>query len=136
MTRVLFVDDVQSILNVAKIMLEREGLEVSTALSPRQALEIIDKERFDAIVSDFRMPGMDGVEFLKTIRERGDNTPFILFTGKGNEEVFIDAFQGGLNSYLPKAGNPESQFKDLSYLIKQNIQRRKSTDDGLQGSEM
>ena len=87
MTRILYVDDIRSILNVAKILLEREGLQVSTAISPKQAFEMMEKEKYDAIVSDYIMPGTNGVEFLKMIRKRGDMTPFILFTGRGREEV-------------------------------------------------
>lgn len=124
MIRVLFVDDVRGILNVAKILLAREGIETETAASGKEALERLEKGRFDAIVSDYLMPGMTGIDFLKTIRGKGDNTPFILFTGRGREEVVTEAFDSGTDFYLPKVGKPEAQFVDLSYLIKRAVQKR------------
>ncbi len=129
MTRVLFVDDVRSILNVAKILLEREGLDVSTAISPKEALEMMEREKFDAIISDYMMPVTNGVEFLKKIRQSGDDTPFILFTGRGKEEVVAEAFNNGTDFYLPKVGKPEAQFTDLTHLINRAIQMREIIND-------
>ncbi len=59
------------------------------------------------------MPGMDGIQLLKALRDSGDRTPFILFTGRGREEVAIEALNHGADFYLQKGGNVEVQFAEL-----------------------
>jgi len=59
------------------------------------------------------MPETNGIDFLKLIRSRDDPIPFILFTGRGREEVVIEALNSGADFYLQKGGDPSSQFKEL-----------------------
>ena len=125
MHQVLYVDDEPDLLDLGKIFLEMTGdLAVVTALSAGAALEIMKEHRFDAIVSDFQMPGMDGIVFLKKIRSGGDTTPFILFTGKGREEIVIEALNSGADFYLQKGGDPSAQFTELHHKILQAAQNR------------
>ena len=70
------------------------------------------------------MPEMDGIEFLKKVRNSGNKVPFILFTGRGHEEVVIQALNEGADFYLQKGGDPKPQFAELSHKIRQAIQRR------------
>ena len=60
------------------------------------------------------MPGMDGIGFLKRVRASGNTIPFILFTGRGREEVVIQALNEGANFYLQKGGDPDAQFAELN----------------------
>ena len=60
------------------------------------------------------MPDMNGIEFLKKVRASGNTIPFVLFTGRGREEVVIEALNEGANFYLQKGGEPKSQFAELS----------------------
>ena len=69
------------------------------------------------------MPHMDGIEFLKRIRATKGNLPFILFTGKGREEVVIEAINYGADFYLQKGGDPRSQFAELAHKIRQLVRR-------------
>ncbi|MFW5953474.1 MAG: response regulator, partial [Candidatus Natronoplasma sp.] len=120
--KVLHVDDEPALLDQAKIFLEKEEekLDVTTAQSPRKALELLEKEDFDVIVSDYQMPDMDGLEFLEEVREeRESDIPFIIFTGKGREEVAMEALNLGADRYLQKGGDPKAQFGVLADAIMQ-----------------
>ena len=119
---VLYVDDEPALLEIAPPFLERSGLlSVTTIDSAKKALELLKTRSFDAIVSDYQMPVMDGIEFLKKIRQQYADLPFILFTGKGREEVVVDAFNNGADAYLQKGGNPVAQFVELEQKIKINV---------------
>ncbi|MFW6196616.1 MAG: response regulator, partial [Thermoplasmatota archaeon] len=127
--RVLHVDDERAILDQAKIFLERgeKKLDVITALTPKKALELLKKENFDVIVSDYQMPDMDGLEFLKEVREkRESDIPFIIFTGKGREEVAMEALNLGADRYLQKGGDPKAQFGVLAQAIAQEARHYKT----------
>lgn len=127
MYSVLYVDDESALLEVVKFYIERtHEFQVSTATSAQEALEILTSAHYDAIISDYQMPGMDGIAFLKVLRSRGDQTPFIIFTGKGREEVVIEALNSGADFYLQKGGDPKAQFAELAHKLKRSIQDRVS----------
>jgi len=124
---VLYVDDEPALLELAPIYLKRSGLlSITTLDSAKKALEELKVHSFDAIVSDYQMPVMDGIEFLKEIRKQSDDIPFILFTGKGREEVVVEAFNSGADAYLQKGGNPVAQFFELEQKIRINVNHRRS----------
>ena len=91
---VLLVDEDTEVLELTKTFLEREDeeLSVETETSAPDALDRLESEPFDCVVSDYSMPNMTGVEFLEAIRERQPGLPFFFFTGKGADE--IDAAMG------------------------------------------
>jgi PAS domain S-box-containing protein len=133
--RVLYVDDESALLDLCKIFLERSGdFIVTTCPSAPEAIRILELTRFDAIVSDYQMPEMDGIAFLKVVRARGDKTPFIIFTGKGREEVVIEALNSGADFYLQKGGEPRSQFAELVHKIRHAVSHRQA-DKALIASE-
>ena len=120
--RVLYVDDEPVLLGLAKIFLEKSGgFQIWTSLSAEEALGTQLSSSYDAIVSDYQMPGMDGIAFLKCVRERFGDIPFILFTGRGREEVVIEAINNGADFYLQKGGDPKAQFAELSHKIRQAV---------------
>ncbi len=134
MLSVLYVDDEEMLLDIGKLFLERSGdCSVDIAISARKGIEQMGNKTYDAIVSDYQMPGMDGIEFLKNIRATS-TIPFILFTGKGREEVVIEAINSGADFYLQKGGDPKSQFVELKHKIVQAVNRRR-TEDELRKSE-
>jgi len=125
MISVLCVDDESAYLEITKRFLEKHSeLAVTTALSAQEALKIMETNRFDAVVSDYQMPVMDGIKFLKAVRAKNPYLPFILFTGKGREEVVIEAFASGTDYYLQKGGNPEILFAGLADTIKKAVKIR------------
>lgn len=125
--RVLYIDDEASLLEIARIFLERAGgMAVDTTPDPREALRLIISDRYDVIVSDYQMPEMDGITLLKQIRGAGSNVPFIIFTGRGREEVVIEALNSGADFYLQKGGDPKSQFFELANAIRQVAGRQRA----------
>ncbi|AWB27058.1 response regulator [Halococcoides cellulosivorans] len=102
--RVLHVDDDPEMTALASEFLVRESdrFEVLTETDARAGLDRLDDECIDCIVSDYDMPGIDGLEFLETVREDSPELPFILFTGKGSEAVASDAISAGVSDYLQK----------------------------------
>ncbi len=135
MISVLYVDDEPDLLSVGKSILELSGeFTVETCTSARDALEAISLRSFDAIVSDYQMKGLDGIGLLKLVRERYGDIPFILFTGRGREEVVIEAINNGADFYLQKGGNVEAQFAELKHKIRHAV-RRKHAEESLRDSE-
>jgi len=135
MFSVLYVDDERDLLDLGRIFLEKSGeFSVTSSTSAEEALELPEVRSYDAIVSDYQMPGMDGIAFLKEVRERFGDIPFILFTGRGREEVVIDAINNGADFYLQKGGDPKSQFAELSHKIRQAV-RRKQAERSVHESE-
>jgi PAS domain S-box-containing protein len=123
----LFVDDEPALLEVARVFIGSEGnLKVDIAESASAALDVLSVQKYDAVVSDYQMPGMNGIDLLKVLRERGDKTPFILFTGKGREEIVIEALNNGADFYLQKGGDLKSQFAELTNMIRQLVSQRRS----------
>jgi PAS domain S-box-containing protein len=126
---VLYVDDEPVFLNVSRIFLERTGgLSVTTAVSVKDALKLLSEEPFDAIVSDYHIAGMNGIEFLRHLRQSGNKIPFILFTGRSREEIIIEALNEGADFYLRKGGDPKSQFAELAHKIKSAVKNRRSEE--------
>ncbi|PWR75438.1 hypothetical protein DLD82_04710 [Methanospirillum stamsii] len=135
MISVLFVDDEPDILVLTKIFLERTGeFRVDTVQSAQEALKNPQIQYYDAIVSDFSMPGMNGIDFLKKVKKLYGNIPFILFIGEGSEEIVIDAINNGADFYLQKSGSPEIRFAELAFRVKQAV-RKKQAEAALIESE-
>ncbi|WFN33661.1 PAS domain S-box protein [Methanogenium sp. S4BF] len=127
--RILLVDDEPALLDIAMLFLEREALfSIETAQSGERALELLEADSFDAIVSDYQMPGMDGLSLLSQIRERGIPIPFIILTGRGREEVVIEALNLGADFYLQKGGDPKSQFAELKSKIIHAVEKRRAEE--------
>ncbi len=125
--RVLYVDDDLDLLEVSTLFLEAEGdILLKTFTTAVEALEQLKTERYDAIVSDYDIPGMDGIQFLVEVRAHFEPVPFILFTGKGSEEISIQAFENGADFYIKKSGEPTTQFFDLRNRIKKAVDHRRT----------
>ena len=124
MIGVLYVDDDVALLEIGKVFLERENLKIDTATSGNDALDMMAHKKYDAIISDYQMPVMDGIELLKRVRDGGDDITFILFTGKGREEIVIEAFDSGADFYVQKGGDARTQFIDLAHKVKAGVDRR------------
>lgn len=127
--RVLHVDDESGLLKIAKQCLEMEGpFQVDSALSVEEALGKLEREKYDIIVSDYQMPGNDGLDFLRTLRRKGNMIPFIMFTGKGREEIAIKTLNMGANQYLNKIGETEAVYTQLAHNITELARVRKAEE--------
>ena len=125
MISLLYVDDEPELLDLCKIFLEKEGeFSVVTVTSAKEGMQILSEGMIDAVVSDYQMPFTDGIEFLKQVRMKFDDIPFILFTGKGREEVAVQAINNGADFYLQKGGDPRAQFSELSHKVRQAFRRK------------
>jgi PAS domain S-box-containing protein len=127
--RILAVDDEPEVCELTKLFLELSGeMIVDKASSVREGMDTLNKKRYDAIVSDYQMPVEDGIHFLRSLRAAGDKTPFILFTGRGREEIVIEALNIGADSYLQKGGDPQSQYAELGNRIALLVGRRRAEE--------
>lgn len=136
MVRVLCVDDERPFLEIAKTYLEKiGGFEVDIATSVEDAVARMSAERFDAIVSDYQMPDSDGLDLLKKLRGAGNGIAFILLTGRGREDVAIDALNSGADFYIQKGLDPRSQFHELANMIRQAVRANQAESDLRQSEE-
>lgn len=125
--RVLHVDDEPSLADMAATFLEREDdrITVHTGTNPADGLKQVADNEFDCIVSDYDMPGRTGIEFLEAVRENYSELPFILYTGKGSEEVASDAISAGVTDYLQKESGT-GQYTVLANRISNAVEQYRS----------
>ena len=107
--RVLHVDDEPEFVDMAATFLERENdrIDVRTVTNADEGLEILTEDHVDCVVSDYDMPGKNGIDFLDAVRTEYPDLPFVLYTGKGSEEIAADAIAAGVTDYLQKRGGTE-----------------------------
>ena len=134
--RILQVDDDRSLLEISKlILLDIDcNFVIDHACSVDQGLNKLAAESYDVVVSDYEMPQKDGLQFLKELREQKYTIPFILFTGKGREEVAIKALNLGADGYFDKHGSPQTVYGELHHGIHSVVNRRKA-EEALRMSE-
>jgi DNA-binding NtrC family response regulator len=105
--KVLLVDDEKEFLEIMSERMKARDMEVTTATSAQQALEIIEKESFDAIILDFQMPGMDGMDALKAIKAKKPELQIILLTGYATIEKGVEAMKIGATDFIEKPADLE-----------------------------
>lgn len=124
---ILLVDDDEDFLFLVRDSLLRCGeFTVDTMTSAQKALKLPHTPAYDVIVSDYQMPGMDGIEFLKVVREKFGDIPFILFATRSGEEVLIDAINYGADYYIQKGVHQDAQFAELIHKIKQAVEKKRA----------
>jgi CheY-like chemotaxis protein len=125
MLSVLVIDDQKPMLDVIRLFLERFGnMNVKAVLTAKEALELLTTSTYDAMVVDYDLPEINGIEFLKMIRARGDTTPVIIFTGVGREYAAIQALNNGADFFLKKGEDAQSQLLEMVHMIRQAVDRR------------
>ena len=122
MISLLYVDDDRDLLDIARRYLEGPGeISVDIRMTVQEGIEALATRHYDAIVSDYQMPDTDGITFLRYVRETHGDIPFIMLTGKGREQVVIDALNNGADFYLRKGGEPALLFTELIHFIKKAV---------------
>ncbi len=123
MLSVLIVDDEEEVRNVTRLFLERFGdMAVTTSSSAKESLALLSKGSFDAIIVDYDMPEINGIEFLKILRSKGDTTPVIIFTGVGREYAAIEALNNGANFFLKKGEEIQPQLREMVHMIRRAVE--------------
>ncbi len=118
---VLLVDNDPLFLELSKTFLEVfHGITSDTVNSAKEALTKLEKGSYD-VIADYDMPFIDGITFLRTIRNKKISIPFILFTGFGKEEIVHRAIENGADSFIQKTNNPKVQYSELPKQIWQII---------------
>lgn len=125
--RILHVEDDPDFADlVAELLeLEAEEFEVQTDHSADDGIERLSATDIDCIVSDYDMPGKNGLEFFGSIQEENSDVPFILYTGKGSEEIASDAISLGITDYLQKGGSTD-QYTVLANRIRNAVDQYRS----------
>ena len=128
--RVLHVDDEPDFADMAARFLENDDPQftVDTAESASEGLDRLRSQHYDCVVSDYDILGTNGVEFLESVRDIYPRLPFILFTGKGSEQVASEAITAGVTEYLQKQSGT-SQYELLSNRIRNAVERVRSEEE-------
>lgn len=102
--RILHVDDDKKLLKMVSRLLERkfENLKVESVSDTNEAIERLEEDEFECIVSDYQMPKIDGLDFYSVLKNREIEVPFILYTGEGTENVKSRAYFLGVSGYVEK----------------------------------
>ena len=100
--RIMLVDDEEGFLSTTKKLLERKGLQVTTASSGQEALEKLMGESVHVVILDVKMPGMDGVAVLKAVKSRYPLVQVVMLTGHGTVESALEGLRSGATDYLMK----------------------------------
>ena len=128
--KVLLVDDEKEFLEIMSERLTARGMEVTTAESAGQALSIIEKQTFDAIIMDFQMPEMDGMEALKAIKDKKPELQIILLTGYATVQKTVEAMKVGATDFLEKPADLEALAKKIKDAkAEKMLIVRKNTED-------
>ena len=125
--RILHVDDDSGLLEISKQILSMENnFQIDIATSVDEGLKKMKTIHYDAVISDYEMPVKNGLHFLQELREKKNDIPFVLFTGKGREDVAIKALNLGSDRYINKNGSPDVVYCELADAINKTVERKKS----------
>eukprot|EP00825_Cyclidium_porcatum_P050572 TRINITY_DN9064_c0_g1_i1.p1 TRINITY_DN9064_c0_g1~~TRINITY_DN9064_c0_g1_i1.p1 ORF type:complete len:218 (-),score=11.84 TRINITY_DN9064_c0_g1_i1:19-672(-) len=126
----LLIDDDPEFLNVSVHFLKDRGFwDITTTRSSKEALALIGTRTFDVIIADYELPpGQNSIHLLKTLKSQGNETPFIIFTGKSREEVAIEALNNGAAYYLQKGIEIEVQYAELHNMIMQLAEKKRAKE--------
>ena len=125
--RILHVDDDPDLVETVATYLEREDqrFQVATATSATEGLDHLAEGDFDCVIADYAMAGTDGLEFLSLVRDDYPDLPFVLYTGKGSEEVASEAIAAGVTDYLQK-GTGTTQYSMLANRVGNAVEQRRA----------
>ena len=122
MPSLLVVDDELSMREFLKILLEKEGYEVTTAAEASSALELFQSETFDLVISDIKMPGMSGLSLLEKIKETDSTVPVIMITAYASPENAVIAMKNGAFDYITKPFKVDEIIKIIKSAISASAQ--------------
>ncbi|MDO9324513.1 MAG: response regulator [Methanoregula sp.] len=119
MLSVLLIDDDPDLLEIIRLQLGDEpDLSLTTCNSPAGAIDLALSQKFDSIVCDYSMPGINGYSLLQHLRSRGCTARFILYSAKEPDDEIAYALTHGVDGYLQRLGNPETEIRELKRIIR------------------
>jgi len=128
--KILLVDDEPDLLEQGEIFLEREDdrFQIDTSTKVEEAMEMLEENDYDAVASDYKMPDKDGIDLLEWLRENENDIPFIILTGRGDEEVAMKALNLGADRYFTKSEDPETLFSLLSNALVKEVREKRTRE--------
>ena len=116
--KILVLDDSKTMLRIISNTLKRVGQEnIVTAENGREGLDAFNKESFDLIMTDWNMPVMDGLTFVKEVRKVNRDIPIVMITTEGGKTSVIEALKAGVNNYIVKPFTPQVLNEKLQSII-------------------
>ncbi|HEX3101956.1 MAG TPA: sigma-54 dependent transcriptional regulator [Pyrinomonadaceae bacterium] len=125
MANILIVDDEQSYRQLLSLVFEEQGNSIRTAMNGRQALELLHAEPADVVISDVKMPDMDGIELLRALRENLPDVGVILMTAFASVETAREAFKLGADDFIQKPFDVE----ELKLIVRKTIEKQALIDE-------
>jgi len=130
--QVLLVDDEERFLSTTKILLEKRGVTVFTAISGVEALKVLEEKRIDIVILDVKMPGMDGVETLRKIKQRFPLLEVIMLTGHASVESAVEGLKLGAFDYVMKP----CDVPDMLEKIKEAYAKKQAVEDKIRKAKV
>ena len=127
MEKILVVDDEQSLRDVLSIMLKRAGYAVTSAMDGEEAIEFLNKEIFDLVITDLRMPKLDGMEVLKAVKSASPETVVLIITAFATADSAVEAMKQGAYDYLTKP----FQVDEVQLIIRNALEKRRLTTENI-----
>ena len=121
---IMVIDDEKIVGDMAKLSLEQEGYAVETFLNGESALARLEQKPFDVVVTDLKMKGIDGLEVLRTVKQRHPETVVIMITAFANLDVAIEALRDDVQDFFPKP----VKIKELKASIKKALEKKTEED--------
>jgi two-component system response regulator PilR (NtrC family) len=127
MEKILVIDDEKSILDLLSVVFEKEGYLVETSLSATRAVEFMGHKDFDLIISDIKMPKMNGMELLKYVKENRPDIPVIMITAYGTIKQAVEALKAGAMDYVVKPFDVE----ELKIIVAQGLEKKRLREENI-----
>lgn len=117
--RIMVIDDERIVCDMAKLSLQQEGYVVETFMSPEKALKRMEEEKFDVVVTDYRMKDIDGMEVLRTVKSLYPTTQVIMLTAFANLDAALEALRRDVHDFFPKP----VKLKELKASIRRALEK-------------
>ncbi len=127
MENILIIDDEKSLLDLLSVVLKKEGYRVKTSLAPVKVFELLEKENFDLLICDIKLPEISGMEILKYVRETRPEIPVIMITAYGSLKQAVEALKAGAIDYILKPFDVE----ELKIIIAQELEKRRLKEENI-----
>jgi DNA-binding NtrC family response regulator len=125
--RLLLIDDDEWVRDSLRLFFESEWCHILTLETAEEGLRVLNKQNFDIIIIDYRLPGLDGLELLRRVQKKHAVAKKILITAYGNQKLFAEAQKLGVHEYIPKPFTSEVIEASLNRLIENQDKDQVST---------